>query len=319
MLLKGKSAIVTGSSAGIGRAIAEELARQGARVVINARGSRPEGVAEIERVAQGICDAGGEAIAVPGAVDDPAFAPRLIGAAVEAFGTLDILVNNAAIYSEQAIGPVDQCPVDEWRRVMAVNLDGVFQLCREALPILKRNRWGRILNAASFAGTGKMGGSAYSVSKAALYGLGRAMAADYGPWGITVNTYCPEATTDMGNAIDPAALKAMMDYWLDRGFRTQSEIDYITGLKGPEGIAPFVTYLCLPEADRINGHVFAVEGRRVALMGAPDEDRVLYRDDYDSRGPWRVDELRALAPMAFPLANQWPARDEAQLTTWETA
>jgi NAD(P)-dependent dehydrogenase (short-subunit alcohol dehydrogenase family) len=316
-MLHGKTAIVTGSSTGIGRAIAEELARQGARVVINARGSRAAGVAEIDSVVQDIRNAGGEAIGVAGAVDDPAFASTLVNACMDSFGRLDILINNAGIYSDQAIGPVDQCSIDEWRRIMSVNLDAVFQLSREALPIMKRQRWGRILNAASFAGTGKMGGSAYSASKAALFGLGRAMAGDYGPWGITVNTYCPEATTDMGNSVDPAALQAMVDYWADRGFRSQSEIDYIMGLKGPEGIAPFITYLCLPEADAINGHVFSVEGRRIALLAAPDEERILFRDDYDSRGPWRVTELQAVAPMAFPLTNTWPARSEEQLSRWE--
>jgi 3-oxoacyl-[acyl-carrier protein] reductase len=316
MRLQGRAAVVTGSSSGIGRSIALSLAGEGAAVVINARGSRAGGTGAIDAVVDEIRAAGGQAIGIAGAVDDAAVVARLVDGCVAAFGRIDILVNNAAIYSEAAIGPVEGCPIDEWQRILSVNLNAVFYGARAAIPHMKRQRWGRILNAGSFAGTGQMGGSAYCASKAALFGLGRAMAADYGPYGITVNTYNPEAVTAMGDVQDPAAYTAMIARWLDRGFRNQAEVDYLVGLKGPDGVAPWVTYLCTEEGGALNGHVFAVEGRRVALLGGPDEERVLVRD-YEAAGPWALDELARMAPLAFPLPNRWPRRDDIVLDRWD--
>ncbi|NWK98312.1 hypothetical protein DM806_22115 [Sphingobium lactosutens] len=316
MRLEGKRAIVTGSSSGIGRSIARLLAAEGTRVVINARGSGAAGKQAIDDVVEEIRAAGGQAIGVAGAVDDPVFAEMLVDECVAAFGGVDILINNAAIYSDEAIGPVEGCSIDTWHRTLSVNLNAPFYMARAALPHMKQQRWGRIINAASYAGTGKMGGSAYSTSKAALFGLGRAMAADYGPYGITVNTYNPEALTAMGDSRDPAAFQAMIDRWIDRGFRTKAEVDYLLRLNGPDGIAPWVTYLCTDAASYINGHVFAVEGRRVAMLSAPDEERVLFRD-CQAQGPWKLEELEQMAPLVFPVENRFPLRTDEVLDRWD--
>ena len=318
MKLEGKTAIITGSSSGIGRATALLFAAEGAKVVINARGSGPSGTGAIDEVVEQIRSAGGHAIGVAGAVDDPACAEDIVARGLDAFGTIDILVNNAAIYSGEAIGPVHLCSLEEWERTLRVNLDGMFHLARAVLPHMITQRRGRILNAGSFAGTGRMGGSAYSISKAGVFGLTRAMAADYGPYGITVNCYNPEALGDMGNVNDRSVYLGMIRQWEEKGFRTRAESDYLMDLGGPDGVAPWLAYLCTDDASNFNGQVFALEARRIAMLAEMDEERLLFRDALRT-GPWPLDELAALARVAFPVVNRWPRREGEALTRWEAA
>ncbi|MET0657483.1 MAG: SDR family NAD(P)-dependent oxidoreductase [Steroidobacteraceae bacterium] len=313
--LAGKRAVVTGSSSGIGRDIALLLAAEGASVVVNARGTRGGGAGAIDAVVDEIRAAGGRAIAFRGAVDDPAVAGELIDECVKHFGGIDILINNAGIVSPQSLGPVTRCSLEEWEQTLKVNLNGPFFTSRAALPHMVKQRWGRIVNAGSFAGGGRMGGSAYSASKSALLGFSRAMASDYGPYGITVNVYAPEARTPMsddGLHVYEQSLK----YWETKGFRTPAETQYLRGLGGPEGVAPWVAYLCTQEAGYINGRAFAVESRRVALLGQPDEERVLFRE-FEGKGRWSVDDLVRVAPLAFPIQNSWPPRTGEDLARWE--
>lgn len=311
--LAGRSAIVTGSSSGIGREIALLLARQGVNVVINARGSGDTGIAVLDDVVARIRADGGTAIAVPGAVNDPLVAQALVERCVEAFGSVDILINNAAICT---LDPVDRCDAAHWREMIDINLNGVFYTCNAALPHMKRQRWGRLLTASSLAGLGVIGGSSYAASKAALLGLSRAMAADYGPYGITSNAYLPEARTAMGATDDAETFKAMRRHWHDRGYETAQESAYRLGTGGPEGIAPWIAYLCTDDAAYLNGQAFAVEGRRIAMIAWPDETRALYRD-IETHGPWSLEELQTMAPLAFPVANRWPRRSAEDLAHWE--
>ena len=315
MRLDGKGAIVTGSSTGIGRGIALTLAHYGASVVVNARGSGASGVKAIDDVVDEITSAGGKAIAVAGSVDDPNFANRLVERCIDAFGAVDILVNNAAIYDAQCILPVTECPLDTWQRILSVDVNSVFFMSRAALPHMIKKRWGRVITAASYAGTGRLGGSAYCTAKSALFGLTRAMAVDYGPYGITSNAYNPEALTPNSQSVDPEGMAAMVNRWVTRGALTARELNYMVELGGPDGVAPWIAYLCLDESANINGHTFAVEGRRVSLIAPPDEARLLYRNATD-QGPWSLDELVKLSPMAFPLTNEWPRRSEEELAAW---
>lgn len=308
--LEGKRAVITGSSAGIGRSIALKLAEEGAKVVINARG-----VDAINAVVEEIRAAGGEATGMPGSVDDEAVAQKLIGHCVDTYGGIDILVNNAAIFGAESIGPVAHCPSDIWRDTLSVNLNGPFYLAKAALPHMTQQRWGRILNASSLAGTGKLGGSAYSVSKAALIGLTRSLAADYGPYGITVNGYNPEALTAMGESHDANAYEAFLTYLEHRGLRTAADSAYNRGTGGPDAIAPWITYLCTDAADYLNGQVFAVESRRIGMLAMMDEERALFRD-HGISGLWSIDELTEMAPITFRVANAWPRRTGAALDAW---
>ena len=310
MRLKDKRVVITGSSAGIGRSIALKLAGEGAKIVINARGA-----AAVEAVVREIGEAGGQATGFAGSVDDEAVAQNLVDHCVGAFGGIDILINNAAIFGPESIGPVDACPNDVWRQTLSVNLNGPFYLSKAALPHMKEQGWGRIVNASSMAGTGSLGGSAYSVSKAALIGLTRSMAADYGPYGITVNAYNPEALTAMGDSHDSASYEAFLLYLERRGLRTAQDTAYSKGVGGPEAIAPFVAYLCTDAADYLNGQVFAIESRRIAMLAMPEEQRSLFRDHARS-GVWSIEELDLMAPMAFRVRNAWPRRTGQALQDW---
>ncbi len=312
MKLRNKRALVTGSSRSIGREIAKLLALEGARVVVNARGSDVEGQRAIEDVVREIRAIGGWAKAIPGSVESSDSAQRLIDQSVEALGGIDILINNAGIYGPEFTGPVTQCSDEVWRRTLSTNLDAVFYTCRAALPHMVKQKWGRIINAGSVGGTGQFGGSAYTASKSALFGLGRGMAADYGPYGITVNTYNPEAHATK----DTSYFAAEVQRWLDRGYVDRGEAAFRSGMGGAAGVAPWIAYLCTDEAASLNGQVFAVDARRIALLGDLGEDKILFRDAA-SDGPWSVELLTAAAPLAFPVQNRWPARFGDDMANWE--
>jgi 3-oxoacyl-[acyl-carrier protein] reductase len=201
---------------------------------------------------------------------------------------------------------------------MQVNLDGVFFMCREALPNMKSQRWGRVITAASSAGLGWVGGSAYSASKSALFGLSRAIAADFGPYGITANCYNPEARGRMGGAADQEVFDGMIRHYEAKGYCTPAGAAYLAGIGGPESVAPWIAYLSSDQAADINGQIFALDARRVALIDPPEEGRVLFRDAV-THGPWAIDELERLAPLVFPLLNPWPRREGEALADWERA
>jgi 3-oxoacyl-[acyl-carrier protein] reductase len=180
-----KVVIVTGAARGMGKATAAAFAREGARVVVN------DLVADAaERAAAEIRASGGEATAVVADVSRRADAQRLAAETVQRYGTVDVLVNNAGILSRTAIESISE---EEWDRVMAVNVRGVFLCAQAVLPIMKAKRCGRIVNVASSAGrsVSTFGGAAYTTSKAAVLGLTRHIAREGAPFGITCNSTSP--------------------------------------------------------------------------------------------------------------------------------
>ena len=183
--LAGRVAIVTGSGRRIGRTIAVELAKAGAAVVVNARSNATEAdavVAEIER-------AGGRAAACLADVSKPEDAARLVATAVERFGRLDIVVNNAAIRARRALADIADA---EWRQVVGVILDGPFYLARAAAPHLAKHGKGRIINiGGATAFTGADAHAHVVAAKAGLSGMTRALAVELGRHGITVNMVSP--------------------------------------------------------------------------------------------------------------------------------
>ena len=312
MKLKDKRAVITGSSRSIGREIAKCLGEEGAKVVINASGASDSSRAAMDSVVEEIRDLGGTAIGIAGAVDDPASAKALVESCVAEFCGIDILVNNAGTYDTDGVGGAADCSDESWQKAIAVNLNSVFYTCRAALPHMVNQRWGRILNAGSVSGTGRFGGSSYAASKAALFGLGRAMAADYGPYGITVNTYNPEAHPSEDRDFFPEVVK----HWVKRGYVRQPEANFRAGMMEPDGIAPFIGYLCTDHAEYLNGRVFAVDARRVSILGEPDEQQLLCRDPVCD-GAWTIDRFESTAPLAFQVENAWPRRTGEDLANWE--
>ena len=176
----GRVALVTGASRGLGRAVALRLLDRGAQVAVNVRdGARAATVAE---------ELG--AFAVPGDVAAAGVAESLVARTVDRFGRLDILVNNAAFASGTRF---EQLSAEEWRTALEVNMTAPFLLMKAAVPVMKAQRYGRIINISSTAGrmVSTLGGAHYTASKSGLLGLTRAGAKELGVYGITVNAVCP--------------------------------------------------------------------------------------------------------------------------------
>ena len=182
--------IITGAGQGIGREYARQFAAAGAIPVI-AEANATTAVA----VAAEITAAGGSALAVPTDVSDPASVEAMVAAVTAAFGRIDVLINNAAIFTSLKIGPFEQIPFDEWERVMRVNVTGCYLNARAVLPSMRRAGWGRIINTTSSSvALGVKNYLHYVTSKSALIGMTNSMARELGPDGITVNAVQPGAT-----------------------------------------------------------------------------------------------------------------------------
>ena len=203
--LEGKSALITGASRGIGRAIALALAQQGARVAINYVAS----ATAAEAVVAEVVAAGGEAVLVQGDVAVVEDAARIVKATVDAFGGLDILVNNAGITRD---GLLMRMSEDDWDSVHNTNLRGAFLVTRAAMRPMLRARGGRIINVSSVVGVvGNPGQANYAAAKAGLIGFTRSVAREVASRGITVNAIAPGfIVTDITNAMNEAQVAAVM-------------------------------------------------------------------------------------------------------------
>ena len=256
-LLRGKTAIITGSNSGIGLGVAEELARAGADVVLNSFTDRPEDHALAE------------ALGARHAVSARYIAADMskgedCRALVEQAGGCDILVNNAGI---QFVAPVDEFPADKWNQILAINLSSAFHTTAAALPGMKAKGWGRIVNIASAHGlTASPFKSAYVAAKHGVVGLSKTVALEVAGKGITCNAVCPGyVLTPLVEAQIPDTMK---QYNMDR----ETVIREVMLQRQPsrqfatvEQIGGTVVYLCSPHADQVTGTTISVDGGWTAL------------------------------------------------------
>jgi pyridoxal 4-dehydrogenase len=238
MKLEGRVAIVTGAGQGIGRAIAEKLRAEGASVVVADKNS--------ETAEKTAAEIGGTAHVTD--VSDPDQVSALVAAAIGQFGKVDILVNDAAIVP---FVPWEELDFAEWRRVMSVNIDGVFLTCKAVYPHMKAAGYGRIVNICSnvvTAGTPNM--AHYVSSKGAVFSFTRSLATEVGAYGITVNAVAPGLTASEGVLASPHA----------------QAFDFVVSLQSiprrgvPADIAPAVAFLASEEAHWITGQMLTADG-----------------------------------------------------------
>jgi 3-oxoacyl-[acyl-carrier protein] reductase len=242
-MLQGKIALVTGSSRGIGAAIAKELAAQGATVILNHRHS----IAQAEAVAAEIIAAGGQAVVIQADVSNFADAQRLIKETVDRFGRLDILVNNAGVTRDMLIMMM---PEADWDLVIQTNLKSAFNCAKAAVRPMMKQRSGRIVNITSVSGlAGQAGQTNYSASKAGMIGFTKALAKEVGPRGITVNAVAP--------GFVPTGLT---DVLTEEQRRTIISMTPLGRFAKPEEIAYATAFLASDQAAFITGQVLSVDG-----------------------------------------------------------
>ncbi len=188
--LKGRVVIITGAGQGIGRVFAKSFAKAGCRVVIAELNEK-----RAASVSEEIMEAGGESLAVTTDVADPGSVNEMVEVVTDDWGRIDVLINNAGIFSTLEMRPFDQIPLEEWEQVLRVNLTGPFLCARAVLPAMRKAKWGRIINIASGAvRLGRPNYLHYIATKAALSGMSLSMARELGPDNITVNAILPGAT-----------------------------------------------------------------------------------------------------------------------------
>jgi 3-oxoacyl-[acyl-carrier protein] reductase len=299
--LDGRVAIVTGAGRGIGREHALLLGREGAAVVVDDLGARAG--ADADSVAAEIRAAGGSSVSTSASATW-AGADAIVGAALDAFGRVDIVVNNATAgrnddlwaYSEQ-----------EWDLTMDVNLKGYYALMRAAIPHMARQGGGAIVNTSSASGLGHPSHAAYATAKEGLIGLTRTAAMEVGRFGIRRNAIRPFAITEQVAEYNEHAARwrRLMDLTMGPSSTAAS-----AEVLAPGKIAPFAVWLCTDAAAGVTGCTFLLVGDRVSLLTEPRPKRSI-----EQLGGWTLDDLDRVAPeeLVPDMVNRWTLTDHADL------
>ncbi len=255
-MFMGKTALVTGSTSGIGLGIARTLAAQGASVILNGFGD----AREIEYLRAEMEEAHGVQVRHDGAdMSRPDAIESMMGKALAEFGSVDLLVNNAGI---QHVAPVDEFPVDKWYAILAINLSANFHTTRLALPAMKRRGFGRIVNIASaHALVASPYKSAYVTAKHGVAGFTKTVALEVAESGITVNAVCP------GYVLTPLVERQIPDTARARGITAETVVRDVLLAAQPtkkfvtvEQVAALTAFLCSDDAASITGAVLPIEG-----------------------------------------------------------
>lgn len=279
--LDDKVAVITGAGRGIGKEIALLMASEGAKIVVNDLGGNTDGTGTTE-IAEGVAEeiraAGGEAVSNTESVAEVSGGQSLVTTAVEAFGGMDILINNAGILRDVTIFKMEE---SQWDAVLAVHLKGHYCCSRPfAQYIRENNRTGcRIINFSSVSGLyGNFGQANYGAAKAGIAGFSRVLALELAKYGCTVNTISPGALTRMTIPLRENRGEAVGDAELEQG--------------GPQHVAPIVAWLATDEASGITSEIFHTGRGGVGIMQQP---RVI-KQFKKREGIWSLDELDGIVP-----------------------
>ena len=275
-LLEGKVALVTGGGRGVGRGVALAMAEAGASVVINDLGATLDGQPDSEQPAAEVVAAieamGGQAVADGGSVSDWNQAQRMVKTAVDTFGRIDIVVNNAGILRDVMFHRMSE---PEFDAVIAVHLKGSFNVSRAAAPFFKEQGSGAFVHMTSTSGLiGNFGQANYSAAKLGIAALSKSIALDMQKFGVRSNAVAPFAWTRMIDSIPS---------------ETPEQKRRVDGLKKlvPEKVAPFVVALCADEASHVSGQIFGVRNNEIYLFSQPRPIRSAHRSE-----GWTPETLR---------------------------
>ena len=274
MLLSNKVALVTGAGQGIGESLARALAAHGAKIIVNdVVGEKADGVA------RSIRESGGEAVSQHSDISGFAGAEEAVQAAVDTYGRIDVLVNNAGILRDRMSFNMSEA---EWDDVIAVCLKGTFACARAAIRQMRQTgEGGRIINITSRSGLrGSVGQANYAAAKAGVLGLTRTLCQEVSKYGITVNAVSPRAITDMTNSIPDDVKKKKDASWAGTSVVRRGT---------PDQVAPAVVYLASDDSDGITGQVIGIGGDKLSLWSHPKEvvEAFVF-------GGWTVDNMREL-------------------------
>ena len=308
--LEDRVAIVTGAGRGIGKAVAELMAEEGAKVVVNDLGSNLDGSGlskqPADEVVEQIKEKGGEALSNADSVSEYNSSKQIIDCALDNYGKLDILVNCAGILRDRMIFNMTE---EEWDSVIQVHLKGTFNMVKHSVEQMVLNRYGRIVLCASSSGLGSSGQANYAAAKEGIVGFSRSLASELLEYGISVNSVYPGGATRMTASIPQTTrdLRKAMDS-KKKGTDTQEmpSSDEPPEASNPENNAPKMVYLCTEPAGEITGQVFGTFGWNMSLYSPRHVTHSI-----NKVGNWSVEELSNILPisLAKELTNPMPKQE----------
>jgi len=300
--MQDKVVIVTGSGGGIGRAIALELARCGAAVVVNDLGAALDGggadAGPAARVVAEIAALGGRAVANTDSVADPASGRRLVSCALDSFGRLDGVVNNAGIVRDRFVHKMSD---EEWDAVVKVHLYGAWHVSRAAVAVFKEQGRGAFVHMTSTAGLiGNRAQANYSAAKMGLVGLSRSIALDLEKFGVRSNCIAPSAWTRMVESIPIKSAEQ------------QAMAERKKAMMTSEKVAPLAVYLLGDAAAQVSGQIFGVRGNEIFVFSQPRPLRSLQRSE-----GWTPETIAEQAMPVFAASFSPLSQDALNLFTYE--